>query len=215
MEKTNYQLILDKKLQDISTLEKRPSLLLHSCCAPCSSYVLEYLSNYFDITCYFFNPNISTSDEYEKRANELLRLASEMPLPSAVKVIIAEYEPKSFEEIAKGREELEEGGTRCFDCYKLRLAHTAKYAKEKCFDYFTTSLSISPYKNAAKLNEIGAYISSQYGVQYLYSDFKKKNGYLRSCKLSEQYGLYRQDYCGCIYSKLASEKKKALNQAQH
>ncbi len=201
MEKKNYQKILESTLEDLNKRGKRPSLLLHACCAPCSSYVLEYLSSYFDITVLYYNPNISPESEYFTRANELLRLISELPEASGVKAVTAPYSPDDFDEIAKGLESVPEGGSRCFKCYRLRLEYSASYAKDNGFDYFTTTLSISPHKNAEVLNSIGAELADKYGIPYLFSDFKKKNGYRRSCELSEQYGLYRQNYCGCIYSK--------------
>ena len=212
MEKINYQVILDGILTEHIKKGERPKLLLHCCCAPCSSYVLEYLSQYVDITCYYYNPNISPEEEYIKRAEELSALIEKMPLSSHPEAVIAKYDPESFEELSKGKEELEEGGARCFECYRLRLSKSAEYAKENGFDYFTTTLSISPHKNAAKLCEIGKSLSEQYGVAYLYSDFKKKGGYLRSCKLSAEYNLYRQDYCGCIFSKQAAERRKSSEQ---
>lgn len=207
MEKINYQLVLDKKIAEFQKNGIRPRLLLHCCCAPCSSYVMEYLSMYMDITCYYYNPNISPEEEYTKRADELLSLIGKMPLTVTPEAIIAEYDPESFEAISAGRENEAEGGARCFECYRLRLGKTAEYAKEHGYDYFTTTLSISPYKNAAKLNEIGCKLSETVGIPYLYSDFKKKGGYIRSCQLSAEYGLYRQNYCGCIYSQKASEEK--------
>ena len=161
-----------------------------------------------DITCYYYNPNISPEEEYTKRGEELISLIEKMPLDSTPDAIIAEYDPENFETISQGKENELEGGARCFECYRLRLEKTAEYAKNNGYDYFTTSLSISPYKNASKLNEIGSELSEQYGVPYLYSDFKKRGGYLRSCQLSEEYGLYRQDYCGCIFSKKAAEARK-------
>ena len=200
--------MLDKVITEHIKTGERPKLLLHCCCAPCSSYVLEYLSQYMDITCYYYNPNISPVEEYIKRAEELVSLIEKMPLSSTPETVIAKYDPENFESISKGKEDLEEGGVRCFECYRLRLSKTAEYAGENGFDYFTTTLSISPHKNAAKLCEIGSELSEQYGVSYLYSDFKKKGGYLRSCKLSAEYGLYRQDYCGCIFSKKAAEQRK-------
>ena len=211
MEKINYQLKLDNILSEHIKKGERPKLLLHCCCAPCSSYVLEYLSQYMDITCYYYNPNISPEKEYLKRAEELSSLIKKMPLYSITEAIIAPYDPESFDAISKGKEELEEGGARCFECYRLRLQKSAEYAAKNGFDYFTTTLSISPHKNAAKLCEIGSSLSEQYGVKYLYSDFKKKGGYLRSCKLSVEYGLYRQDYCGCKFSKKAAEQRMASN----
>lgn len=205
--KKNYSLILEDTIKKITAENKRPKLLLHACCAPCSSYVLEYLSLYFDITIFFYNPNISPESEYTFREQELIRLIKEMPLPSNVKMMSAEYAPTDFYDMAKGLEELAEGGERCKKCYRLRLSKTAKIAKENGFDYFSTTLSISPYKNAEWLNTIGAEEGQFFGVEYLVSDFKKKNGYKRSCELSEQYGLYRQNYCGCEFSKRQAESK--------
>lgn len=205
IQKQNYQLILDGILKSIGN--SRPRLLLHACCAPCSSYVLEYLSPFFDITLFFFNPNISPKEEYLFRADELRRLIRLMGLEDKVSLICADYDPIPFDQLAKGKEALAEGGARCADCYSLRLSETAKLAKEGGFDYFTTTLSISPYKNAVWLNEIGAAEAEKNGVKYLFSDFKKKNGYKRSCELSEIYGLYRQNYCGCVYSKQQNEKR--------
>ena len=168
------------------------------------------MSQYFDITLYFYNPNIAPAEEYEKRIEELARLINEMPLARPVKLLAGSYEPEKFETLAKGREDLPEGGERCFSCYALRLADTAKVAAEQGFDYFTTTLSISPHKNAEKLNEIGAVLEAQSGVAYLYSDFKKKGGYQRSIQLSREYDLYRQDYCGCIYSKRQAENRNGI-----
>lgn len=201
MEKINYQRILDKKLGEIGRSGEKKKLLLHACCAPCSSYVLEYLSEYFDITLYFYNPNISPESEYDFRAEELKRLVSEMKLPSNIKVITTVYNSDEFYNKVKGREGDAEGGARCKECYTLRLEQSARYARDNGFDFFTTTLSISPYKNSRWLNEIGGELSGKYGVPYLTSDFKKRNGYKRSCELSLEYGLYRQDYCGCEFSK--------------
>ena len=199
--KQNYQLMLDREITKITKENRHPRLLMHACCAPCSSYVLEYIASVFDMTMYFYNPNISPESEFIFRGNELERLIAEMPLSEKVGLIRAEYENEKFHEIAKGMERLPEGGERCFKCYELRLRHTAEFAKANGFEYFSTTLSISPHKNAQKLNEIGAKLSEEYNVPYLFSDFKKKNGYKRSCELSAQYNLYRQNYCGCIYSK--------------
>ncbi|MEE1002306.1 MAG: epoxyqueuosine reductase QueH [Acutalibacteraceae bacterium] len=204
----NYQLSLDKTIEEITANGARKSLLLQACCAPCSSYVLEYLSDYFDITLLFYNPNISPESEYSFRANELVRLCNELPLTFKPKIVVCDYDNTPFFKMAKGLENLNEGGERCFLCYRLRLEETAKYAKAQNFDYFCTTLSISPHKNAVKLNEIGGELSEKYGVKYLYSDFKKKNGYKRSIELSKQYNLYRQNYCGCIYSKREAEKRE-------
>lgn len=205
--KINYSLMLEDTIKKIEKAGKRPTLLLHACCAPCSSYVLEYLSKVFDITLLFYNPNISPEAEYNFRENELRRLIGEMPLPSGIRVVSQKYDPQEFYNISSGLENLEEGGERCKKCYRLRLERTARIASEGGFDYFSTTLSISPYKNAEWLNTIGKEEGIKYGVSYLFSDFKKKNGYKRSCELSEQYGLYRQNYCGCEFSKKAAEEK--------
>ena len=204
-QKQNYSLLLEQTIKSLNGT--RPSLLLHACCAPCSSYVLEYLSQYFDITILFFNPNISPESEYRFREDELNRLLSEMPLPYSVEIISGRYDPDEFKSISEGLEELPEGSIRCKECYRLRLRECAKIAKEKSFDYFTTTLSISPYKNADWLNSIGKEEGDCVGVSYLFSDFKKKNGYKRSCELSQEYGLYRQSYCGCKFSKRQAENK--------
>ena len=206
--KKNYQILLDQTIASIPE-GVRPRLLLHACCAPCSSYVLEYLSSHFDITLFFYNPNISPEDEYRFRLAELSRLVAEMGLLGVVSLLEGHYDPERFASLAKGLESLPEGGSRCERCFSLRLSEAARIAAEGGFDYFTTTLSISPHKNAALLNEIGARESARVGVPYLFSDFKKKNGYRRSCELSVQYGLYRQDYCGCVYSKQARERTKA------
>jgi hypothetical protein len=182
---------------------KTPTLLLHSCCAPCSSSVLECLSDYFDITVFYYNPNIEPVEEYTIRSREQKRFLSIFPAAKPVQIIEGPYEAKAYEKISRGREEDSEGGKRCFLCYEFRLRKTAELAKLKGFDYFSTTLSVSPYKNAQKLNEIGALLSAKYGVDYLYSDFKKKDGYKRSIELSDEYGLYRQHYCGCRYSLFA------------
>lgn len=200
-EKINYQKLLDTQLNAIASQQKKPTLLLHACCAPCSSYVLEYLNEFFDITLFFFNPNISPESEYIFRANELKRLVSEMPLTNSVKIIIPPYHPSAFEDIAKGKENQPERGNRCTDCYALRLKRTFEEAEEKGFDYFSTTLSISPHKDAVRLNTIGQALSEKSNTKWLFSDFKKKNGYKRSIELSEKYNLYRQNYCGCKYSK--------------
>ena len=186
---------------------KRKSLLLHVCCAPCSSYVLEYLNEYFDITVYFYNPNIDDESEYEYRANEARRLLCEMPMSNPASFVLGEDEVEKFYELSRGLEDAREGGARCMKCYELRLESAARYAKENGFDLFTTTLSISPLKNSRALNLIGEKLSEKYGVDYLYSDFKKKNGYKRSVELSAEYKLYRQSYCGCSFSKRQNENK--------
>lgn len=194
----NLQKELEKIIEQNKKEGIRPSLLLHACCAPCSSYCIEYLNGHFEITLFFYNPNIFPAEEYTHRVNELKRLVSEMGLN--IPVLEAENDTESFYALARGRENVREGGTRCFDCYRLRLEKTAQLAKEKGFDYFTTTLSISPLKNAQKLREIGLELEGEYGVKNLPSDFKKKEGYKRSIELSKKYNLYRQDYCGCEYS---------------
>ena len=196
----NYQKELDKLIGRLGKEERVPSLLLHSCCAPCSSYVLEYLSNYFKITVFYYNPNIYPESEYTKRILEQQTLLSQMKTCHPVTFMAGNYDSDRFYEMAKGLEHVAEGGERCFKCYELRLREAAEVARKCGFDYFATTLSISPLKNAAKLNEIGMRLAKEYGVDYLPSDFKKKNGYKRSIELSKKYGLYRQDYCGCEFS---------------
>lgn len=205
MIKRNYS----KELEDIikENIDKKPALLIHSCCAPCSSYVLEYLSKHFEITLLFYNPNISPKSEFEYRESELKRLISEMPLGNDIDIVVPSYDDNEFYEAVKGLEDIPEGGARCFKCYELRLAKAMEYAEKNNFEYFTTTLSISPYKNAEKLNEIGECLAGKCdSVKWLPSDFKKKNGYKRSIELSHEYNLYRQDYCGCVFSK--TERKQ-------
>ena len=206
MNKRNYQVELEQLLMELRGEKKR--LFLHCCCAPCSSYVLEYLHSYFDITIFFYNPNITWEEEYKKRKEELKRYLQEVPFGSEILIRDADYEPQRFIEIAKGHEEDPERGERCERCFRLRLEKTARKAKEGAFDYFCTTLSISPHKNAQLLMQVGEELGKQYGVVYLPSDFKKKNGYKRSIELSKQYQLYRQDYCGCVYSAAARRKEK-------
>ena len=183
-----------------------PSLLLHSCCAPCSSYCLEYLSQYFKITVLYYNPNLFPAGEYERRVSEQKKLVSALPTKYPVTLVEMKGEPEEFYSAVKGLEHIREGGERCFACFKLRLERAARYAKENGFDFFTTTLTISPLKNAQKLNEIGEAVGEKFGVRHLPSDFKKKNGYKRSVELSKVYGLYRQDYCGCVFSKREREE---------
>lgn len=208
----NYQKKLEQILEKVelhTQMEKQvPSLLLHSCCAPCSSYVLEYLSNYFQITIYYYNPNISEEEEYRKRVLEQKRLIAELPVKYPVQFLEGEYNPKEYYDAVKGLENLGERSKRCYVCYELRLRHAAALAKKSGFDYFTTTLSISPYKNADWLNEIGERLGQELQISYLYADFKKKNGYKRSIELSKQYRLYRQDFCGCVYSKAEEAIRK-------
>ena len=204
MQKINYGKMLDEKLKTLTQNGERPTLLLHACCAPCSSYVLEYLCKYFKITLLYYNPNISPESEYDARAQELIRLAGAIKNvfegANDLEVIVAPYNSEPFDAIALGKEDMPEGGARCKDCYALRLEYTAKMAAEQGFDYFCTTLTISPHKNAALLNQIGQEMAKKYGSEYLVSDFKKNGGYLRSCELSKEYGLYRQNYCGCKWS---------------
>jgi len=201
MNKINYQKELDTLIENLLKEKETPTLLLHSCCAPCSSYVLEYLSKYFKISILFYNPNIYPLEEYSRRVAEQKGLISALKVKNEINFLEGRYDTESFYNLTKGLENQKEGGERCFKCYELRLKEAAIIAKEQGYDYFTTTLSISPHKNAQKLNEIGHEFSIKYDVKYLYSDFKKKEGYKRSIELSNQYGLYRQDYCGCIFSK--------------
>lgn len=199
MNKRNYQSELDKIIQGLG--ETAPSLLLHTCCAPCSSYCIEYLSQYFNITVLYYNPNIYPESEYIHRKSEQIRLIGEMKTKYPVNFIDCDFESEKFYETVKGMEDCREGGERCFKCYRLRLRKAAKTAREKGFDYFTTSLTISPLKNAEKINEIGEELAEEYGIKFLPSDFKKKEGFKRSIELSKEYNLYRQNYCGCVYSR--------------
>ena len=194
----NYQIVLENTLK---SLKDKKTLLLHACCAPCSSYVIEYLSNYFDITLLFYNPNIDTIDEYNKRLQELERFVKCFKTKNSVKVVSLGYNNQDYLNISSGLENEKEGGSRCFKCYRLRLEKSFIYAKKHNFDFITTTLTISPLKNSKVINEIGAELESIYRINYLYSDFKKKEGYKRSIVLSHEYNLYRQDYCGCKFSK--------------
>ena len=200
MNKINYQKKLDELINGISE-GTVPRLLLHSCCAPCSSYTLEYLSRYFDITVLYYNPNISSRSEFDKRAVEQARLIAELPSQHKVKLVVSDYDYKEFLDIARGYEGCQEGGERCFRCYRMRLEKTAEKAKAEGFDYFCTTLSISPLKDSQIINKIGYETAEKYGVKWLPSDFKKKEGYKRSIELSREYNLYRQNFCGCAYSK--------------
>lgn len=198
MTNKNYQEVMEEILEEVKILKKHPTLLLHSCCAPCSSYVLEYLSKYFDITILYYNPNIYPEEEYIRRRDELYHFLKDVPYN--ISVIEIPYNEQDFYQEIKGFEHSLEKGERCFICYELRLRETVKYAKKHGFNYFTTTLSISPYKVSSKINEIGQKLEKEYGVSFLYADFKKKNGYQRSLELSSIYNLYRQNYCGCVYS---------------
>lgn len=221
----NYQKELDRIIEKIGAAgECAPTLFMHSCCAPCSSYVLEYLRKYFRITVFYFNPNITEEAEYRKRVAEQKRLIAvyNKELTEKVsadyypiEVVEGDYEPARFFEMAKGMEDCPEGGERCFACYALRLSETARRAQEGRYNYFTTTLSISPLKNAAKLNEIGERLATELGVAWLPSDFKKKDGYKRSIELSKEYDLYRQDYCGCEYSLAERERQKQKRESMN
>ena len=208
MANVNYQKELEKLIEGQQKAGRVPRLFLHACCAPCSSYVLEYLSRFFSVTVFFYNPNISPKEEYEKRVSEIQRLICEMEFVHPVAFVEGEYKPEDFYEMARGLEDVPEGGERCFRCYRLRMEEAARLAEQGGYDYFTTTLSISPLKNAGKINEIGQELSQIYKVEHLPSDFKKKNGYKRSIELSHEYGLYRQNYCGCVFSKRESMEKQ-------
>ncbi|MBQ8902624.1 MAG: epoxyqueuosine reductase QueH [Bacilli bacterium] len=198
MEKINYDKVLE---EIINKLDHKPKLLLHSCCGPCSSYVITYLKDYFDITILYYNPNIEPHEEYEKRKNEQIKLINELNIPS-LSLMDTEYENNIYREYVKGYEDNPEGGSRCHLCYELRLKKTVELAKINGFEYFGTTLTVSPYKNASVLNMLGEKLSKEYNVLWLYSDFKKKDGYKKSIELSKKYELYRQDYCGCLFSKI-------------
>ena len=196
----NFQKELEKIIEENEKSGTVPTLLLHSCCAPGSSYCLEYLSQFFSITVFYYNPNIYPESEYFHRVSEQKRLIEQLSAKNKISFIEGRFDPDEFYNAVKGLEHIREGGERCFACYKLRLTKAAKLAKENGFDYFTTTLSISPLKNAAKINEIGEELAQIYKVKHLPSDFKKKNGYKRSIELSREYDLYRQNYCGCVFS---------------
>ena len=194
----NYDILMEEEIEKIKGKEK--TLLLHACCAPCSSAVLERLGNIFKITILYYNPNITDKEEYDKRLEEIHKFIEKFETKYKIDIIDGRYDKNEFFEMAQGLENEPEKGKRCYKCYNLRLEETARIAKEKNFDYFTTTLSLSPYKNSNWINEIGENLKDKYQVEYLYSDFKKKNGYKRSIELSKEYNLYRQNYCGCIYS---------------
>lgn len=210
MNPRNYQKELNQLVGKIQESGEVPKLLLHGCCAPCSSYCLQYLSEYFDITLLYYNPNISPTEEYEKRVAEVEKLIRLMPVKHPIHLIKGRYEPQEFYDIAKGLENEPEGGARCFACYELRLREAAKIAAADGYEYFTTTLTISPLKNAAKLNEIGERVGAEYGVKHLPSDFKKNEGYKKSVELSKEYDLYRQSFCGCVYSKEQAKREGRL-----
>lgn len=198
----NYQRVLDQTIAEITKSSYVPTLLLHSCCAPCSSYVIEYLSNFFEITVFYYNPNIFPDTEYRRRSDEQRRYISEISPTNSVKFIEGDFDPTQFDSAIAGNEQSDEGGKRCYACYYLRLHQTAITAKSLKCDYFCTTLSVSPHKNALWINEIGEELAIKYNLNFLFSDFKKKEGYKRSIELSKTHNLYRQDYCGCKYSSL-------------
>ncbi len=207
----NYQLMSDEIIASLNGTT--PTMLLHCCCAPCSTYVLEYLSRYFRITAYAFNPNIYPEEEFYKRRSEQERLISQMEFENPVGFIGEEYESELFYQAVRGLEHTGERGARCYECYKLRLARTAQTARRLGFDYFTTTLSISPLKNADWLNEIGASLEGD-GLKYFYSDFKKRSGFKRSTELCRQYCIYRQNYCGCVFSAKEAEERQQKKAAE-
>lgn len=207
MNKTNYQSLLDNIIKQHTQAGETPTLMLHSCCAPCSSYTLEYLSDYFRITVLYYNPNISPESEYRHRVEEQQRLIKELQTVNPVMFEEGEYRPETFYKAARGMENEPEGGMRCMMCYRMRLEEAAALAAARGFDYFTTTLTISPLKRADKINEIGCDIAGRYGVRFLPSDFKKRGGYLRSIELSRIHGLYRQNFCGCVFSKRQAEQQ--------
>lgn len=196
--KENYSLVCENILNN---LKEKKKLLLHSCCAPCSSYVISYLSNYFDITILYYNPNIYPYEEYKKRKDEQIKLINEIHTINKLDIIDCDYDNELYDELIKGMENEPERGKRCRVCYLMRMEKTALIAKNNDYDYFCTTLSVSPYKNADWINEFGKELEKKYNIKWLYSDFKKKDGYKESILLSKKYNLYRQNYCGCIYSK--------------
>ena len=204
----NYAKELERLIQKLQQEGKVPRLLLHACCAPCSSAVLEYLSQYFAITLLYYNPNIAPLEEYQKREAELRRLVSQMKFTHPVELLPCQYDGQAFVQAARGLEGEPEGGKRCEACFRLRLRYAAQEAARLRFDYYTTTLSISPLKNAPLLNQLGEEIGREFGVAHLPSDFKKKDGYKRSVQLSKEYDLYRQDYCGCAFSKAQRQREK-------
>ncbi len=197
----NYQKKLDELIEKLKKDNAKPTLLLHACCAPCSSYCLEYLSKTFDVTVLFYNPNIESEMEFNKRVDELIRFIDECRSIEGVNLEILDYDNSEFYNAVEGLEDAQEGGVRCFKCYELRLRKTAEYAKEHKFEYVTTTLTISPHKNSDKINEIGVKVAEEHGLKYLLSDFKKNDGFKRSIELSKEYDLYRQSFCGCEFSK--------------
>lgn len=214
MNKVNYHQKMLELIKENCDENRVPKLLIHSCCAPCSSYCLELLSQYFEVTVFYYNPNIYPPEEYTMRVAEQDRFVKEFPAKNKISFVEANYDTDKFYAMAKGMEHVKEGGERCFACYELRLRETAEFAKANGFDFFTTTLSISPLKNAQKLNEIGSKLELEYDIKYLYSDFKKQNGYKRSTEISDEYEMYRQYYCGCVYSKKQRDDEIAAKERE-
>lgn len=212
MNKINYQTMMESLIKEHCDVGEIPRLLLHSCCGPCSSYCIKLLSEHFSVTVLYYNPNIFPPEEYAHRAEEQKRFIEEFPTKNPVTFLEGRFDPKEFYDAVKGYEDVPEGGERCFLCYELRLREAARVAKEQGFDFFTTTLSISPLKNAEKLNEIGKQLEEEYNVKYLYSDFKKKDGYKQSTEISKQYDMYRQYYCGCVFSKNERDRQIAAKE---
>ena len=204
----NYNKEMENLLESLKKANKVPKILLHSCCAPCSSHVISVLTEYAEVTILYYNPNIEPKEEYEKRKEEEIRFINEFPSTNKLDIIDCDYDNELFKEMSKGLEQEKEGGPRCIKCYYLRLEKTAQIAASLNYDYFATTLTVSPLKNSQKLNEIGLILQDKYNIKYLVSDFKKKEGYKHSIELAKEYNLYRQDYCGCIYSKQQREQEK-------
>ena len=204
----NYSVILEKELENIINDSHEYTLLLHSCCAPCSSYVISYLINYFNITILYYNPNISPKEEYEKRKKEQIKLIKTLKTKNKLDYLDCDYDNDLYNKLIKGYENELEGGSRCKICFNLRLEKTAKLAKEHNYDYYGSTLTVSPHKNAKLINEIGKKLEEIHNIKWLYSDFKKNEGFKKSIELSKEYGLYRQDYCGCIFSIRTKEKQE-------
>ena len=214
MNRVNYQQVMENLIADNCIEGRSPRLLLHSCCGPCSTYCIQTLAEHFRVTVFYYNPNIYPPEEYHMRAGEQERFIERFPTKYPVQFVEGAYDTERFYDTVRGLEHVPEGGERCFRCYELRLREAAEYAREHDFDFFTTTLSISPLKNADKLNEIGAKLEREYGVRYLYSDFKKKNGYKQSTEISRAYDMYRQYYCGCVFSKQERDAQIAAKQAE-
>ena len=214
MNRVNYQQVMENLIADNCIEGRSPRLLLHSCCGPCSTYCIQTLAEHFRVTVFYYNPNIYPPEEYHMRAGERERFIERFPTKYPVQFVEGAYDTERFYDTVRGLEHVPEGGERCFRCYELRLREAAEYAREHDFDFFTTTLSISPLKNADKLNEIGAKLEQEYGVRYLYSDFKKKNGYKQSTEISRAYDMYRQYYCGCVFSKQERDAQIAAKQAE-